>query len=462
MSRSRSVYRCSSCGADFPKWAGRCETCGEWNSLVEEAGAAPAKSAAARRLAGPKGLAAGGAVGSVRRLKEVEGTEASRWTTGLGELDFVLGGGIVPGSMVLVGGEPGIGKSTLLLQVAARLQRAGHTTLYVSGEESALQVKLRAERLGEAADDVSLLPETNLETILTTAASMSPAVVIVDSIQTVFTGDLEGAPGNVGQVRECAARLMRYAKDSGTAVLVVGHVTKGGGIAGPKTLEHIVDTVLYFEGENTLDHRLLRATKNRFGSVDEIGVFRMTERGLDPVTNPSELFVGDRGLRTSGSALTALLEGTRPLLVEIQALATKSGYGTAQRVATGYDARRLALLLAVLDKRAGMSFAQLDVFVNVVGGLQLSEPAGDLAVAAALGSSVHDRALPADAVFIGELGLGGEVRAVSQSERRIAEASNLGLRRAYVAERGVPRRVPKGVEVIPVRTVGEMLQHVFL
>jgi DNA repair protein RadA/Sms len=461
MSRSRSVYRCTSCGADFPKWAGRCETCGEWNSLVEETTAGPAKSAAARRLGGAKGLAEGGAVGNVRRLREVEGTEASRWTTGLGELDFVLGGGIVPGSMVLVGGEPGIGKSTLLLQVAARLQSAGHSTLYVSGEESALQVKLRAERLGEAADEVSLLPETNLETILTTAASMAPSVVIVDSIQTVFTGDLEGAPGNVGQVRECAARLMRYAKDSGTAVLVVGHVTKGGGIAGPKTLEHIVDTVLYFEGENTLDHRLLRATKNRFGSVDEIGVFRMTERGLDPVTNPSELFVGDRagGLRTSGSALTALMEGTRPLLVEIQALATKSGYGTPQRVSTGYDARRLALLLAVLDKRAGLSFAQLDVFVNVVGGLQLTEPAGDLAVAAALGSSVHDRALPADAVFIGELGLGGEVRAVSQSERRIAEASNLGLRRAYVAERGVPRRVPKGVEIIPVRTVGEMLQH---
>ncbi len=377
------------------------------------------------------------------------------------ELDFVLGGGIVPGSMVLIGGEPGIGKSTLLLQVAGRLQGAGHTTLYASGEESALQVKMRAERLGGTADEVSLLPETHLETILATAASMNPAVLVVDSIQTVFTADLEGAPGNVGQVRECAARLMRFAKESGTAVFVVGHVTKGGGIAGPKTLEHIVDTVLYFEGENTLDHRVLRATKNRFGSVDEIGVFRMTESGLDPVANPSELFVGDRALNASGSALTALMEGTRPLLVEIQALAAKAGFGTPQRVVTGYDARRLALLLAVLDKRAGLSFAQVDVFINVVGGLRLNEPAGDLAVAAALGSSVYDRALPPDGIYVGELGLGGEIRPVSQAERRVAEAANLGLRRVYVSERGIPRRVAKDVQIIPVRTVGDLFQRLF-
>jgi DNA repair protein RadA/Sms len=286
-------------------------------------------------------------------------------------------------------------------------------------------------------------------------------VLIVDSIQTLFTADLEGAPGNVGQVRECAARLMRYAKESGTTVFVVGHVTKGGGIAGPKTLEHIVDTVLYFEGESTLDHRVLRATKNRFGSVDEIGVFRMSEQGLEPVANPSELFMGDRASHASGSAVTALLEGTRPLLVEIQALAAKAGFGTPQRVATGFDGRRLALLLAVLDKRAGLSFAQLDVFLNVVGGMRLQEPAGDLAVAVALASSVYDRSLPTDAAFIGELGLGGEIRTVSQADRRVAEAANMGIQRVYLAERGMPKRVPKSVELVGVRTIQDALRRLF-
>jgi DNA repair protein RadA/Sms len=394
-------------------------------------------------------------------LREIVATEAQRWRTGLDELDFVLGGGVVPGSMVLVGGEPGIGKSTLLLQTAARLQAAGHDALYVSGEESALQVKLRAERLSEPAGDVALLGETQLETILATAAAANPAVMIVDSIQTVFTSELEGAPGNVGQVRECAARLMRFAKDRGTAVFVVGHVTKGGGIAGPKTLEHIVDTVLYFEGESSLDHRVLRATKNRFGSVDEIGVFRMTQAGLEPVEHPSELFLGDRELTASGSAVTALLEGTRPLLVEIQALAAKAGFGTPQRVATGYDGRRLALLLAVLEKRAGLGFAQLDVFVNVVGGLRMQEPTGDLAVAAALASSVYDRALPHDTLLMGEVGLGGEIRPVSQTDRRLAEAANLGLRRAYVAERAVPRRASRDIEVIGVRTIADLFTRLF-
>ncbi len=396
-----------------------------------------------------------------RKLRDVVGSNAERWATGLAEFDFVLGGGVVPGSMVLIGGEPGIGKSTLLLQVAARLEAAGRPTLYSSGEESALQVKLRADRLTGGAAEVSLLSETNLETILATCAAMSPAVLIVDSIQTVFTADLEGAPGNVGQVRECAARLMRYAKESGTTVCVVGHVTKGGGIAGPKTLEHIVDTVLYFEGESTLDHRILRATKNRFGSVDEIGVFRMSDRGLEPVANPSELFMGDRADHASGSAVTALMEGTRPLLVEVQALAAKAGFGTPQRVATGFDGRRLALLLAVLDKRAGLSFAQLDVFLNVVGGLELREPAGDLAVAAALASSVYDRALPADAVFIGEVGLGGEVRTVSQADRRVAEAANMGVTRVYLAERGVPKRTPRGVELIGVATIQDLFRRAF-
>ena len=461
--KARTVYRCTHCGAEHAKWAGRCDVCGEWNTLVEEI-AAPKASAprgAARRVGGPAGYAEGGSVAPTARLRDVQGTEQQRWRSGLDELDFVLGGGVVPGSMVLVGGEPGIGKSTLLLQAAARLQSAGHAALYVSGEESALQVKLRADRMTEPAGDVALLPETQLETVLATAASMSPSVMIVDSIQTVFTSELEGAPGNVGQVRECAARLMRFAKDRGTAVFVVGHVTKGGGIAGPKTLEHIVDTVLYFEGENSLDHRVLRATKNRFGSVDEIGVFRMTEAGLLPVDNPSELFLGDRSLSASGSAVTALMEGTRPLLVEIQALAAKAGFGTPQRVATGYDGRRLALLLAVLEKRAGLGFAQLDVFVNVVGGLRLQEPTGDAAVAAALASSVYDRSLPQDVVIMGEVGLGGEIRPVSQTERRLAEAANLGLRRAYVAERGVPKRAPRDIQVTGVRTVRDLFDRLF-
>ena len=458
----KTVYRCTECGAEHPKWAGRCDVCGEWNTLVEETAARlPAsKAGAARRQAGPAALGAGGSVVAISRLRDVRGAEDRRLRTGINEFDFVLGGGIVPGSMVLIGGEPGIGKSTLLLQVAASLQGAERRVVYVSGEESPLQVKLRADRLGETAVEVELLTETLLETVLATAASAEPAVMIVDSIQTIFTADLEGAPGSVGQVRECAARLMRFAKESGTAVFVVGHVTKGGGIAGPKTLEHIVDTVLYFEGEGSLDHRVLRATKNRFGGVDEIGVFRMTERGLEPIENPSELFLGDRSHVVSGSAVTALMEGTRPLLVEIQALAAKAGFGTPQRVSTGFDGRRLALLLAVLDKRAGLPFGQLDVFVNVVGGVRLHEPAGDLAVAAALASSVYDRPLPAQALFLGEVGLGGEIRPVSQSERRLAEGAKMGLTTAYLAERAVSKRM-REVNAIGVRTVSDVFRQLF-
>ena len=460
----KTVYRCTECGADHPKWAGRCDVCGEWNTLVEETAAPKVRATAggsARRVGGSESLGAGGSVATITRLRQVAGSEAARLRTGIDEFDFKLGGGIVPGSMVLVGGEPGIGKSTILLQVAARVNDRGASALYVTGEESPLQVKLRADRLGGSAGDVELLSETLLENVLATANDRGPKVMIVDSIQTVFTGDLEGAPGNVGQVRECAARLMRFAKETGTAVIVVGHVTKGGGIAGPKTLEHIVDTVLYFEGDSALDHRVLRATKNRFGSVDEIGVFRMSEDGLSPISNPSELFLGDRLTTASGSAVTALMEGSRPVLVEVQALATKAGYGTPQRVATGYDGRRLALLLAVLDKRAKLPFAQLDVFLNVVGGIRMQEPAGDLAVAAALASSVYDRALPADAVFLGEVGLGGEIRPVSQSERRLAEAAKMGMTTAYLSERGVPRRVPSGIRPVGVRTVGDLFASLF-
>lgn len=464
--RTRSVYRCTECGAESLRWAGRCDACHEWNTLVEEVVAPKASAAkgagAARRRAGATAFGDGGSVAPTPRLSDVVGTESHRLRTGLQEFDFVLGGGVVPGSMVLVGGEPGIGKSTILLQVAARLESAGHRTLYVSGEESPLQVKLRADRLGETAGAVSLLGETNLETILATAGELRPAAMVVDSIQTVFTGDLEGAPGNVGQVRECAARLMRFAKETGTAVFVVGHVTKGGGIAGPKTLEHIVDTVLYFEGEGTADHRVLRAAKNRFGSVDEIGVFRMTVQGLEAVENPSALFLGERAESpTSGSAVTCLLEGTRPMLLEVQALAAKAGFGTPQRVSTGYDGRRLALLLAVLDKRAGLSFAQLDVFLNVVGGVRVQEPGGDLAVAAALASSYYDKPLPADAIFLGEIGLGGEIRAISQAERRLSEAEKMGMRTAFLSGRSVPKRLPRKLQVRAVDDLPALFKTLF-
>jgi DNA repair protein RadA/Sms len=427
VAKPRSVYRCAECGHDHPKWVGRCEACGAWNSVAEEPIAAPRKDRSpGRRAAEPP---------RVSKLSDIAESRLVRWQTGLAELDFVLGGGVVPGSMILVGGEPGIGKSTLLLQAAARLEGTGRQVLYASGEESPEQIRLRADRLSEDAGPVHVLGETRLEAILEAAAGLGTDLLVLDSIQTVYTEALEGAPGNVGQVRECAARLMRYAKETGSAVVVVGHVTKGGGIAGPKTLEHIVDTVLYFEGEASLDYRLLRATKNRFGSVDEIGVFSMTDGGLLPVPNPSAVFLAARAAGISGSAVTALMEGTRPVLVEVQALAARSGYGTPQRVATGLDQKRLAVLLAVLERRGGTSFADLDVFVQVTAGVRLSEPGADLAVAAALISSVHNRPSPPDALFLGEIGLGGEIRPIGGIERRLGEANRLGFRRVYVSGR---------------------------
>jgi len=432
MPRPKSVYRCTECGHEHPKWVGRCEACAAWNSVAEEPVLVRAARAGIKRGGRAQTLAAPPA-----RLREVATRPLERWRTGLPEFDFVLGGGIVPGSMILIGGEPGIGKSTLLLQAAARLETAGRTVLYASGEESPDQIRLRADRLEEDAGAVHVLGETRLEAIVGAAAAVAADVVVIDSIQTVYTETLESAPGNVGQVRECSGQLMRFAKESGTAVVVVGHVTKGGGIAGPKTLEHIVDTVLYFEGEATLDYRLLRTTKNRFGSVDELGVFTMTERGLVAVPNPSAVFLAARADGISGSAVTALMEGTRPVLVEVQALAAKSGYGTPQRVATGIDPKRLAVLLAVLERRAETSFADLDVFVQVTAGVRLNEPGADLAVAAALVSSLYNRPAPADVIFLGEIGLGGEIRPSGAVERRIAEAARLGFRRVFGSSRSL-------------------------
>jgi DNA repair protein RadA/Sms len=412
MPKPKSIYRCTECGHEHPKWAGRCEACGAWNSIAEEPVAAlrGGRSGKNGRI---RSRSAASAVSAPVRLRNVAAESLTRWRTGLPEFDFVLGGGIVPGSMILIGGEPGIGKSTLLLQAAARLEGAGRTVL--------------------GAD-----------------------IVVIDSIQTVYTDLLESAPGNVGQVRECAGQLMRFAKESGASVIVVGHVTKGGGIAGPKTLEHIVDTVLYFEGDAALDYRLLRTSKNRFGSVDELGVFSMTESGLVAVSNPSAVFLAGRAGGISGSAVTALMEGTRPVLVEVQALAAKSSYGTPQRVATGLDPRRLAVLLAVLERRAGSSFADLDVFVQATAGVRLSEPGADLAVAAALLSSLHNRPAPADVVFLGEIGLGGEIRPSGAAERRIAEAVRLGFPRVYSSSRS--RIQVPGASLIGLDHVAQLVQ----
>ncbi|HEY8106032.1 MAG TPA: DNA repair protein RadA [Gemmatimonadales bacterium] len=456
MARARSVYRCAECGHEHPKWAGRCEGCGEWNSVSEE----PVAVRSAPR--GGVGTSRGGArhrsanAPAPARLRDVAAEALARLRTGMDEFDFVLGGGIVPGSMTLIGGEPGIGKSTLLLQAAARLEARGRTVLYASGEESPDQLRLRADRLEEDAGAVHVLGETRLEAIVEAARRVRAEVVVLDSIQTVYTEALESAPGNVGQVRECSGQLMRFAKESGTAVVVVGHVTKGGGIAGPKTLEHIVDTVLYFEGEATLDYRLLRATKNRFGSVDELGVFSMTDRGLSAVPNPSAMFLAARADGTSGSAVTALMEGTRPVLVEVQALAARSGYGTPQRVATGLDPRRLAVLLAVLERRADTSFANLDVFVQASAGVRLTEAGADLAVAAALVSSLHNRPAPADVIFLGEIGLGGEIRPTGGVERRVQEAARLGFRRVFGSTRTTVQ-VP-GVSLVGLDHIGQLVR----
>jgi DNA repair protein RadA/Sms len=441
--RTRRVFVCAACAAETTRWEGKCPTCGAWNSLEERS------EAPIRRGSGA------GAAPTVTPLGEVSREGWSRWATGIGEFDIALGGGIVPGSIVLVGGEPGIGKSTLLLQVAARLQERGVRTLYASGEESAQQVALRSERLAEAAARVPFVAASELEGLLEAAAAVTPSLLVVDSIQTLFTRDADGVPGSVTQVRECAARLQRWAKESGTAVFLVGHVTKGGGLAGPKALEHVVDCVLLFEGDGGLEHRVLRATKNRFGGVDEIGVFRMTGEGLIPVENPSELFLGGGRTPAAGSAVTAVMEGSRPLLVEVQALAARSAYGSPQRVTSAFDPRRLALILAVLERRADVPFSGLDVFVNVTGGVRLVETGSDLAIAAALLSSVRDRPLPADTLFLGEIGLSGEVRAVRATERRLAEAARLGFKAAVTA----PPAARGELRVTAISGVRELLER---
>jgi DNA repair protein RadA/Sms len=423
-------FVCQNCGSIAPRWVGKCAGCGEWNTIVEE------MDAVAPPGSGLAGASKGRSVG-LQTLAETAADKVERMPTGLAELDRVTGGGIVPGSALLIGGEPGIGKSTLLLQVAAAFANAGRRAVYFTGEEATAQVRLRAERLGLAEAPLALAAETSLANILATLNEGRPAdLVVLDSIQTLWTDGLEAAPGTVSQVRAATQALVRFAKAQGAALLLVGHVTKEGQIAGPKVIEHMVDTVLYFEGDRGHPFRILRATKNRFGATDEIGVFEMVAQGLREVANPSELFLGDRLASSPGSAVFAGMEGTRPLLVEIQALVVPSGLGTPRRAVVGWDSNRLSMLLAVIDARCGISFAQHDVYLNIAGGLKITEPAADLAAAAALMSSITNVALGAQDVYFGEVSLSGAIRPAGHMMSRLKEAKKLGFKRALLPAAG--------------------------
>ncbi len=451
MSKVKTQFVCQSCGYISPRWIGKCSECGSWNSFVEESISASTGSA---KALGARGFESNSMTAHPIRLSEITTEQEGRITTGIAEFDRALGGGIMPGSIVLVGGDPGIGKSTLMMQVVRGLM-PGSNTLYVSGEESARQLKNRAERLGLANDNLYVLAETNVEAVLETIRKMSPDLIIVDSIQTMYRPMIESAPGSVSQVRECTALLMQAAKMTGIPVFVIGHVTKEGMIAGPKVLEHIVDTVLQFEGERTHTYRILRAAKNRYGSTNEIGVFSMTSQGLEEVPNPSEVFLSERRQNASGSSVTAVLEGTRPVLIEIQALVTNSSYSTPQRNVTGYDTRRIAMLLAVLEKQLGARLGHSDIFINIAGGLFIDEPAADLAIAMAVLSNQLDLAIDPLACLIGEIGLGGEVRAVPQGELRVAEAIKLGFQH-IILPRANMKSMPKVSDKISLRPVAHL------
>lgn len=428
---ARASFVCQNCGGAVQRWVGKCPSCGEWNTLVEETDAGPPPGSGITRQS--RGRAVG-----LETLAQ-RGEAPPRMETGIAELDRVAGGGIVPGSALLIGGEPGIGKSTLLLQLCASLAARGRTTLYFSGEEAAAQVRLRAERLGLSSAPVLLASETNLSNILATLAQTRHTdLIVIDSIQTLWADALEAAPGTVSQVRAATGSLIRHAKQSGAALLLVGHVTKEGQLAGPKVIEHMVDTVLSFEGDRGHPFRILRAVKNRFGATDEIGVFEMAQTGLKEVANPSELFLGDRDAKAPGAAVFAGVEGTRPLLVEIQALVAPSALGTPRRAVVGWDTNRLSMVLAVLDARCGVSLAQHDVYLNVAGGLKITEPAADLAAAAALLSSLSGAALPSDHVYFGEISLSGAVRAAGHMAARLKEAQKLGFKRAVIPAAGDP------------------------
>jgi DNA repair protein RadA/Sms len=454
MTKVRTVFACQACGLESSKWLGRCPDCGEWNSFVEERQEAPPP--AGRGRPSQPGFPAG--TSRPKAFDAVDAGEEARVPSGIDEFDRVLGGGIVPGSLVLIGGEPGIGKSTLLLQVAHLLGRTHGSVLYVSGEESERQIRLRGERLGIAGGGLFLMAETSLEHILEEVDELKPAALVVDSVQTVFSSRFPSAPGSISQVREVATQLLFVAKGRGITTFLIGHVTKDGSIAGPKSLEHIVDTVLYFEGEKRQHHRIVRAVKNRFGAVSELGVFEMTGAGLVPVANPSALFLAERQAGAPGSAVVATMEGSRPLLVEVQALVSPTSFGTPRRMSLGIDPNRTSLLLAVLEKRVGLELLGDDVFVSVAGGLEVDEPAADLGVASAIASSFRNRPLPAHTVVFGEVGLGGEVRGAGQSGPRIREAAQMGFTCCVLPARNVPDDAEPGLRLSGVSSLEEALE----
>ncbi|MFG6424288.1 MAG: DNA repair protein RadA [Paramuribaculum sp.] len=453
MASPKTIWYCTECGADSPKWQGRCPQCGAWNTMVEER--APSKK--------------GGGAGAMRglrterplRVSEIETSGEQRIKMPSGELNRVLGGGLVAGSLVLIGGEPGIGKSTLVLQNILAIK--SRRILYVSGEESASQLKMRADRIGRTADNVYIVCDTSLETILDHIGSVKPELLIVDSIQTVASDAIESSAGSVSQVRECASQLLRYAKTSGVPVILIGHITKEGSIAGPKVLEHIVDAVLQFEGDRNYLYRILRSIKNRFGSTSEIGIYEMCQKGLREVTNPSEMLLSGNGEHLSGVAVGVTIDGIRPFLIEVQALVSTAAYGTPQRSVTGFDSRRLAMLLAVLEKRAGFKLAAKDVFLNIAGGLKVSDPALDLAVIGAILSSNIDTAIPHDVVMTGEVGLSGEIRPVTRIEQRITEAAKMSMRRIIVPKGNLKgfNRSKVEIEIVEVVKVEEALRALF-
>lgn len=456
MAKGKSSFACTACGYESSRWVGRCPGCGAWNTM-EETISAPVYAAAAKP---PKQRSGTGAAAML--LRDVPEDAVARISTGIDELDRVLGGGIVEGGLMLIGGDPGIGKSTLLLQVCANLAASGRRVLYVSGEESAKQVKLRARRLGIDVPNLYVLAENALDGVEEKLQQLQPDVAVVDSIQTMYRPEMASAPGSVSQIRECTSLLMRLCKESGTAIFLVGHVTKEGAIAGPRMLEHMVDVVLYFEGDRQQEYRLLRAVKNRFGSVNELGVFQMTEKGMRVIANPSEQLLSHRAKGASGSVVFCGIEGSRPLLCDVQALAAQSYFGTPRRTVGGADAGRVALLLAVLEKRAGQKTYNQDVYINVAGGLELSEPAADLALCIAVASSLKDESVGAEVAVMGEVGLAGEVRAIPQCERRIAECRRLGFTTLVLPRENLRRiQAPEGVRLIGVDTVLQAISVLF-
>lgn len=450
MAKSKTIFYCTDCGNEFPKWQGRCPSCGAWNTLEEHI---EKPIAAGKVKAGHTG-----AIRPAQKLCELSGSDEIRFSTGMGELDRVLGGGAVAGSLVLVGGAPGIGKSTLLLQICNSLC-ADKTVLYVSGEESERQIKMRATRLGVAPERLFVLSETRLSDILESVEATKPDILIVDSIQTLYNENNDSLPGSVSQVKDCTMTMMQLSKTDGITVFVVGHINKDGNIAGPKVLEHMVDCVLYFEGDPNTSYRLLRAAKNRFGSTNEIGVFEMMDRGLVEVPNPSQMLLAGRPEGAPGTCVACVMEGTRPVLAEVQALVTKSTFNVPRRTADGFDFNRAALLLAVAEKRGGMKLSAFDAYVNVIGGLQLDEPAADLPVVLAVASSYRDAVIPADLAAIGEVGLTGEIRSVSQMSQRLGEVSRLGFKKVIIPKNGAEKlEIPENLTVYRVRNLREAIE----